>query len=165
MTAGKPEIVMDTNVAVVANGKHEKASSSCELECVSHLRCIQDQAILLLDDKNLILTEYRNNLHPSGQPGAGDAFFRWLHDNQANPAHCRRVDVQPQNDREFEEFPEDLDLATFDRDDRKFVAVALASGTGPQIFNASDTDWWVHRHGLRRHGVRIAFLCPELMTD
>lgn len=165
MTAGKTESVIDTNVAVVSNGKHEKASPNCVLECINRLRLIQNQRILLLDDKNLILTEYRNNLHPSGQPGAGDAFFRWLHDNQANPDYCRSVAVKHHPDREFEEFPDDPDLAAFDRSDRKFVAVALASGTGPEVFNASDTDWWIHRQGLHQHGIKVVFLCPELMRE
>ena len=53
----------------------------------------------------------------------------------------------------------------FDRDDRKFVAVALASGTSPPIVNASDRDWWEHREVLQVHGIEILFLCPELMPQ
>ena len=120
---------------------------------------------VLLDDKNLILIEYRRNLHPSGQPGTGDAFFKWLFDNQANLEQCRRVAVTLDPDREFEEFPDDPALTSFDRNDRKFVAVALASGTEPKVLNASDTDWWDYRGELHRHGIVVVFLCPELMSD
>ena len=158
----KTEIVMDTNVAVVANGKAQQADRDCILECIDRLRHIQDEC-LLLDNRNLILDEYRKNLNPSGQPGPGDRFFSWLWRNHANPEYCRKVAVKPREDRGFEEFPEDPNLSSFDQDDRKFVAVALASETGPDVLNASDADWWHYRQALRQHGVEIVFLCPDLM--
>ena len=154
---------MDTNVAVVANGKTGQADKDCILECIARLRHIQEECLLLLDDKNRIIDEYRNNLNPSGQPGPGDAFFLWLWQNQANQEYCRNIAVTRHEDRGFEEFPDDPDLSAFDQDDRKFVAVALASGTGPKVLNASDTDWWDHRQALQQHGVDIVFLCPDLM--
>ena len=67
--------------------------------------------------------------------------------------------------RGFKNFPDDPDLDDFDPDDRKFVAVALASGTAPEILNASDTDWWNYRRPLERHGINVKFLCPELMPE
>ncbi len=163
MSMSKTEIVMDTNVAVVANGKTGQADKDCILECIVRLRHIQEECLLLLDDRNRIIDEYRNNLNPSGQPGPGDAFFLWLWQNQANQEYCRNIAVTPHEDRGFEEFPDAPDLSAFDQDDRKFVAVALASGTGPKVLNASDTDWWHHRQTLQEHGVEIVFLCPELM--
>ena len=156
---------MDTNVAVVANGKTGQADKDCILECIARLRHIQEDCLLLLDDRNRIIDEYRNNLNPSGQPGPGDVFFLWLWRNQGNPEYCQKIAVTPHEDRGFEEFPDDLDLSAFDQDDRKFVAVALASGTGPKVLNASDTDWWHHRQALQKHGVEIVFLCPDLMQD
>ena len=160
----KPEIVIDTNVAIVANGQTSQAGKECVLQCIDNLRQMMNNRRVLLDDKNLILTEYRRNLHPSGQPGTGDAFFRWLFDNQANPEYCRKVAVTFHPDREFEEFPDDPDLVSFDRSDHKFVAVVLASGTEPEVLNASDTDWWDYSTELQRHGVTVVFLCPELMN-
>ena len=155
---------MDTNVAVVANGRADQAGPECVVSCIQALRQIRDGRCLLLDDEGQILQEYRNNLHPSGQRGLGEAFFQWLWNNQANSQHCRMVPVTSHADREFEEFPDDQCLASFDRDDRKFVAVVLASGTSPMVLNASDTDWWHHRRALERHGVRVDFLCRDLMT-
>ena len=155
---------MDTNVAIVANGRETpQADEDCIHKCIVQLSRIRDTYCLLLDDDNLILTEYRRHLHPSGEPGPGDAFFKWLFENQARQEYCRIVPVHPHPDREFEEFPEDPDLNTFDRDDRKFVAVAVASGTSPRVLNASDTDWWPHRQALQRHDVEVVFLCPDLM--
>ena len=164
MTTGKTEVVVDTNVAVVANGAHGPAGPRCVRRSVDRLRQVLSDCRVLLDDTQSILAEYRKNLSPSGQPGPGDAFFKLIHDNQSNPEYCRTVAVNLHPDREFQEFPADPRLSPFDIDDRKFVAVALASGTDPQVLNASDTDWWEYRGLLGEHGVTIVFLCPELMT-
>jgi hypothetical protein len=156
---------MDTNVAVVANGRAPQARDGCVETCISRLLAMRNHHRVLLDERGLILDEYRQHLSPSGQPGPGDAFFKWLWYNQANPEHCRQVPVTPIDDahRSFEEFPDDPDLTGFDRNDRKFVAVALGSGEQAPILNATDRDWWEHRAALLRHGVQIQFLCPELM--
>ena len=158
--------VLDTNVAVVANGGTEQATSDCILNCLRILEQIKEKGILVLDDARLILTEYMNNLSPSGQPGAGDAFMKWVWINQANPIYCELVSITPKpcDSEDFEEFPNDPGLRRFDRSDRKFVAVALTSSNKPKILNAVDTDWWKYRVVLRRHGIRIRFLCPEMMV-
>ena len=159
-------VVVDTNVAVVANGHHEAAGSACIKACITALIEARQQ-LVLVDDGFRIFTEYRRSLSHSGQPGVGDAFFKWLWDNQANPDHCRQVAITAigNNDANFAEFPTDTGLSTFDAADRKFVAVALASGLNPTILNASDTDWWNFREPLARNGVAVEFLCPELMQD
>ena len=156
---------MDTNVAVVANGKAEQADPKCVSTCIDTLRqIIQDEKyVILLDDKSLIFDEYLKNLSLSGQPGSGDAFFRWLWWNQLNERHCRQVPIPPHDERGFEDFPDDRDLASFDRDDRKFVAVAVASKSSPRVLNAVDRDWGDYREPLCRHGVEVKFLCPDLM--
>lgn len=164
MSAEKAAVVMDTNVAVVANSKTEQAGPKCVSTCIDTLRQIQaGRLLLLLDNGNEIFQEYQKHLHPSGKPGSGDAFFKWLWRNQANERHCKRVTVTSHDEREFEEFPDDPDLASFDRDDRKFVAVARASKSNPRVLNAVDTDWRDYREPLRKHGVEVEFLCPELM--
>ena len=160
-------VVMDTNVAVVANGKAPQAGDKCVGTCITTLLGMREHHRVLLDEQGLILEEYRRHLSPSGQPGAGDAFFKWLWDNQGNPDHCWQIPITPihAGRRGFEQFPDDPDLASFDRNDRKFVAVAIASGERPSILNAADTDWWDHREALSRHGITLRFLCPELMQE
>jgi hypothetical protein len=161
----KATVVLDTNVAVVANLRTEQAGDDCERVCITTLLEVRESRRVLLDESGAILEEYRRHLSPSGQPGVGDAFFKWLWVNQANPECCRQVPITPiyGGTRVFEEFPDDPDLAAFDPSDRKFVAVAVASGERPRILNAADTDWWIHREALRRHGIEVGFLCPELM--
>ena len=163
MTRDKPEIVMDTNVAVVANYQHEQAGLLCIEACTNWLIEIKKNFRILIDDQNYILREYGNRLSLAGQPGIGDAFYKWLYDNQGYPENCRRVNITSHPDRVFKEFPDDEDLRSFDLEDRKFVAVALNSGTGPSILNASDRDWSDHREALERHSLNIVFLCPKLM--
>ena len=163
MSAAKEEVVLDTNVAVVSNGDTEQAGWDCVANCAAAIRRVIESQRLLVDELGLILDEYMRNLNISGQPGLGDAFFKFIWDNQANERHCRKVAATPNSERGFDEFPDDPSLSQFDMDDRKFVAVAIASGSVPKILNASDTDWRDYRQELGRHGVEIEFLCPDLM--
>ena len=159
----KIEVVVDTNVPLVANRQADQAGRECEAVCIQALRQVQAERRTLLDDKGLIIEEYRNRLRLSGEPGLGDAFFKWLWENQFNQEHCRIVPLTVHADRGFAEFPDDVCLSSFDLSDRKFVAVALASGAGPHVLNATDTDWWRDRQALAENGVHVVFLCPELM--
>lgn len=160
-------LVIDTNVAVVANNMNENASIECIKKCQNELLEAQNGIVLIDDNDNQhILTEYRKRLSHSGQPGLGDAFFKWLFTNQENTSLCRKVKITDSDPAGlvFEEFPNDPNLNDFDRSDRKFVAVAIASGETPDILNACDTDWWEFQNELLAHGVRVRFLCEELMT-
>jgi hypothetical protein len=162
-----PSVVLDTNVAIVANGDAVQADVQCVRRCLQELEATRDGRLLLLDDAGLILHEYLKQ-KPHGFPqGVGDAFLVWVYDNQSNPAHIGVIPVTPLpgDPRGLAEFPDDPQLRAFDQDDRKFVAVALASGTAPPILNATDTDWWIHRSALNRNGVRVEFLCSCLMND
>jgi hypothetical protein len=155
--------VVDTNVAIVANRGSPQAGAACVLACVDALERIVRQGRLVLDDQSRILDEYRRHLSPSGQPGLGDKFFKWVWQNQRNVKCCERVEIHPRGaDRDdFVEFPSDTSLRGFHSDDRKFVAVALASKNRPEVLNAVDRDWWDYRDALRQCGVRITFLCQE----
>jgi hypothetical protein len=158
-------VLVDTNVALVANGKSAKAGYTCINTCIVELLKTRSKRRVVLDDHGFILREYIKHLSFSGQPGPGDAFFKWLWDNQGNPRYCLQVAITPTNrtGQDFAEFPNDIELNGFDRTDRKFVAAAAASGGHPHILNASDTDWWQYRDALKRHGIEIRFLCRELM--
>lgn len=158
-------VAIDTNVLVVANGASEQARPDHVIVCVDALEQAHLRQIIAIDSGNRILDKYFKQVDRSGQPGMGDAFARWLFDNQGHSERCERVDItpKPDNPENFEEFPDDPELAGFDRADRKFVAVALASKHKPRILNATDSDWWIFRTPLKNHGVHIQFLCPDLM--
>lgn len=156
------EHVIDTNVIVVADRRVGEGSGECTWRCIRYLRSVRAGRVLV-DESWLILREYQQNMVPRGQPGPGSEFLRWLYRNSRNRRRCRMVPVRPDDERGFVEFPDDAELCGFDRADRKFVAVALASGTEPAIANASDRDWWTFREALERHGVVLTFVCPDLM--
>jgi len=156
--------VVDTNVLVVANGRDTHADAACQLACLRLLIDSRENAILILDSLGLILREYRNVLRPTGEPGSGDAFFKYLLDFQFSGAHCliANISVDRATD-EIDQFPKDADLIGFDRDDRKFVAAAIASGVRCSIQNAVDTDWRDYLTPLTRNGLCIRQLCPQHM--
>ena len=156
-------VVVDTNVAVVANGETPQASRECVVACIDRLATIQREGTVLVDDGGVILEEYRRRLRPPGEPSIGHLFFLWLHDSLGNREECLQIPITQHPDRGFVEFPDAEALRRFERDDRVFVAVAIASGSRPPIVNAADNDWHEHRVALRDNGVDVEFLCPELM--
>lgn len=156
-------VVVDTNVPVVANGHSEQASPDCVVACARRLEALTRSGKLALDDKWLIIGEYRANLRSSGQPGVGDAFLKWVLTNWGNSQRCEIVKITLVNssETEFREFPKDKRLRAFDPSDRKFVAVALAHPNRPPILQAVDWKWWGFRKVLHSNGVDVEFLCEE----
>ena len=163
---GRRPLVVDTNVAVVANRTHGE-SLACASASAEALAGIRKTGLLVLDDADRILAEYRRHLSLSGQPGVGDAFIKWTHDNAGRQDLITRVKItpRPQDPDDFEEFPNHAELAAFDRSDRKFVAVALRHPARPPVLNATDRDWWDYRQALNRAGVTIEFLCRNLFEE
>jgi hypothetical protein len=149
--------VVDVNVLIVANAREAfQATPICELACVQVLQQIQ-QNILVLDSLGLIFEAYKHYSNFHGQPGLGDAFFRWVYQNQFQSAHFERVDIRQS------EVP--VALQKFDPADHIWLKVASASQNSPTILNATDTDWYEWRHVLEQHGFLLRFLCPELMGE
>jgi hypothetical protein len=157
--------VVDVNVAIVANGRAPQANLTCVSACMDELGQIVRCGVIVLDADRLILSEYQRHLDPGGQPGLGDAFMQWVWENRAVAERCERVPLNAVGlgTGDFAEFPDDPALQSFDRDDRKYVAVARASRKNPEVLNAVDPDWWQHRDALAKNGVRVRFLCPQHM--
>jgi hypothetical protein len=149
--------VVDVNVLIVANARGEtpQATPVCALACVRALEQVQ-QNILVLDDLGQVFEAYKryNNIH--GQPGLGDAFLKWLYQNQYQSTHIELVDISKSR------VPSALEK--FDPADHIWLLVAAASQHSPTILNATDSDWHQWRNQLEQHGFVIDFLCPELMN-
>jgi hypothetical protein len=158
-------VVLETNVLAVANETATQAGPGCVLACLAALDSAKESRVVVVDSAGRIFEEYSRHATRAGQPGAGDAFFKWLWDHQGYSDRCEMVDLTPigQGQDEFAEFPRDPSLKGFDPADKKFVAVAIASPRRPQVVNAVDTDWWHYRAALARNGVTVQFLCSELM--
>ena len=150
-------LVVDTNVAIVANGRDTHADPLCRLTCVERLESIVENKVVAVDDRNDILAEYADHLNHSGAPGVGDMFFRHVHNNQYASDRVLKVAVTPSEDdrRGFEELPGN----TLDRSDRKFLAVAVVANA--TILNAVDSDWTEQAALTDGLGVRVTQLCPQ----
>lgn len=151
--------LVDTNVAIVANGKSEQAEDSLVEKCIDAILNLTKNGGLVLDDEGRIFDEYRANLSLSGQPGTGDAFIKWVYDHQWNEGKCERRSITCLDESEqlFEEFPRGNALKGFDRSDRKFVATANAGEKRP-ILQAVDFKWWGWKDALAEVGIAVIFL-------
>lgn len=153
-------VVIDTNVLLVANGTHDEVSPKCRETCVNALLARQRSGMVVIDDGYRILGEYGNRTYPNQPKGVGDAFLKWLLQNQYNTSRVCRVPITETEPDRFEEFPEPLLEERFDPPDRKFAAVASAHPAKPPIWQAADSkwlDWWPQ---LEARGISVDFLCP-----
>ena len=144
--------VVDTNVAVAANRRDTHADERCQLACIDRLEHVARQGVVAVDRSGLIIGEYAGRLSRSGQPGTGDAFFKHILNHQWQDSRVRRVPVTASDDdrKGFEELPEN----SFDRSDRVFLAVAVASDA--IVLNATDSDWDEHAGLMDDLGVEVA---------
>lgn len=151
-------VVIDCNVLITADGRNDSPKKGCEARCIERLLEIQEyRNTVLWDDAGRIQGEYLGNIPFPHPPGVASRFLLW-----AWRGNSRRVVITPRHNddrrEDYEEFPDDPDLAGFDPSDRKYVAVAIASKENPPILNATDTDWANDRVALERY-VRIESLC------
>lgn len=160
MPKGRCPCIVDTNVVIMANHR-DGGTYACASACAKQLLEIKKKGKLVLDSQNQILSEYRSYLNHSGQPGAGDAFFRWFFNNRGKADLCCEVEITPITHqwRLYEEFPEDPALSTFDKSDQKFVATSQAHPQKPVILQATDHKWLQWREGLEKHGTCVSLLC------
>ena len=156
-------VIVDTNVARLANGEWGKDFKECEESCINWLeRIMQGEMKLVLDMEWIILGEYSDNLHSRGAD-VGDRFLAWSLRNRTNPEQCDLVSITPvaNLENEFEEFPKDPELENFDPDDRILIAVAHKHPQKPPILQAVDSQWLDFRDALSRYGVKVEFICEE----
>lgn len=160
-------LLIDTNVPLVANGNSPQpfltALEQLDLEekCVNLIVNFQkSESRLVLDSNERILSEYGNKLNSSGQPGIGDSFLRWVHENGWNPRRCdrRELNCTDESNQIFDEFPDHVDLKNFDVSDRKFIAAANAQEPKAPIFQAVDYKWWGWKDALSEAGIDILFI-------
>ena len=83
--------VIDTNVLLVANGKHQDTSLECQRVCIERLKVHQGDGVVVIDDAYRILREYQNKTSPNQPKGVGDVFLKWLLQNAGNSKRVHRV--------------------------------------------------------------------------
>ena len=159
------KLVIDTNVPKTANLALAPANvphelTECVLTCIEAIEHVVKNGGLVIDAKDEIFDEYRQNLSMSGQPGVGDRFMKWVHDNRWNFPDSDRVAITKDN-VSYKEFPTHKGLVNFDLSDRKFVAVAKAHHEDPPIYQATDSKWWGWKDALEAVGINVTFICPD----
>ena len=161
--------IIDTNVPLTANLATSQDETEIDLECIE--ACIEtinnvkaEKIRIALDDENEIFSEYMNKLSLSGQPGVGDAFLKWIYDNQWNSKYCDRIPITKEGDS-YHEFPMSEALQNFDRSDRKFVTVASVHPKKPPIMQATDSKWWGWSDALDEVGISVIFLCESYISS
>jgi hypothetical protein len=157
--------LVDTNVPKTANlatqpDRDSDVSEACVLACIEAVEHVIKKRGLIIDTGDEIFDEYRQQLSMKGQPGVGDRFMKWVHDNRWSLNDAQRVTITRNGDS-YDEFPTHDDLNDFDRSDRKFVAVANAHADRPPILQATDSKWWGWKDALAEVGITVQFLCPE----
>ena len=155
--------LVDTNVPKTANLATQPDPDlpfpdECVLACVEAIEHVVEKKALVIDARDEIFDEYQQQLSLAGQPGVGDRFMKWVHDNRWSLPEDHRVSIT-KNGESYEEFPEHPGLVHFDRSDRKFVAVANAHPDKPPILQATDSKWWGWRDALKDVGITVCFLC------
>ena len=163
------DVVVDTNVPVVANGRDtDQADPACQIACIEAIVEIQESRRVVLDDQGVpsadvgyrtILDEYKDNLNFRGEPGVGDSFFKHVYNHQYTEDHVRRVPITGIDDdkRGFKELPRN----SLDSSDRKFLAVAAVAKA--PIINAVDRDWDEQQALLDRLSIEVKQLCPHVI--
>ncbi len=162
------KFIIDTNVPLTANSfmtsqKNDYDWLICAKNCIEFLESVMKKREgLVLDAQDEIFNEYSNNLSFKGQPGLGNYFFKWIHDNRYSFPKQDRVQITPLGNS-YAEFPDHPELANFDISDRKFIATACAhpSSQKPTIFEATDSKWWGWKKALEAVGVPVYFLGEE----
>jgi len=154
------KVVVETNVAISANGRNTHASLACQYACTEFIEALvspKKHTKIVLDELDLIFTEYSNHLHYKGQPGVGDMFFKYLHDHMYLGKKIKLVSITPTADeaRGFNELPPNA----VDKSDRKFLAAAIVAKA--DVVNALDTDWHEKAGFVHSIGVKVRQLCPE----
>ena len=149
--------VVDTNVAIAANGRDTHADLRCQRASIDWLEYLAAQGVVAVDEAGEILDEYSGYLRHSGGPGMGDAFCRHLFNNLHQVGRVHRVQVTRSDDdrRGFEELP----VNHFDRSDRKFLAVAVVAKA--VVLNATDSDWAEHNALMKKLDVKVDQICPQ----
>lgn len=157
------DVIVDTNVAVVANGQNADVVDACVNACKRFIAGIQAGRVVLLDSSDEIRTEYAKALRIGRPYQLGARFLLHVLQHQYDTRYIRRVDLPKRSDGGFIDFPEAAGLTTFDQSDRKFAA--LARRTRIAVSNATDSDWVDHRSALNANGIAVDFICGGRKTD
>lgn len=150
--------IVDTNVAVVANGRgdgRKPISEACRAASVQFLLEVVTRDRIIVDAAGEVAREYRRHLSPKGQPGVGDRFCHLVMTQGAEKVE--HIELARAADGSFADLPAPVAASTLDPSDRKFAA--LAARTGAAVSTSTDRGWTRHAPLLLANGLSVDFLC------
>lgn len=159
------DYVIDTNVWITVDkivdiGTMSKTELDCIEACRNWLRnfaASEDKLVVDGVASRKILNEYRKNLRQQG-------LARNLLNQLERKPRERIIDIDISFDVDGHAIvPPELRVA--DKNDRKFIAVALAHNPTPPIIDATDTDWEKEKSRLIEHRIIVQELCPDYIQE
>lgn len=157
------EVVVDTNIWVIADEQPAEVKSQAEKDCI--LACcdwlelfVRGDDCLVIDDYDTfqILTEYRNNIRSGG---LAENILNKLSSSLFSRLVRKRIELDSDN---FALVPSQFQQ--IHKNDRKFVAVAIQCEPFATIFHATDRGWITNRDLLEENSLPIKGLCPDLFA-
>lgn len=148
---------------------HDGASDECVAACTRLAHQIQSGKIVVAVDSEAsgeeILREYLKVVGESSRAGIGSKLATRLWRLRHSESVCRQVKITSASEGRgaFSEVP--ASLHDFDHDDHKWIAVAVAEGDNPPVYQAKDSEWWARRDDLLASGVDVQFLCASDFID
>lgn len=166
--------IVDTNVALTADGANSLASKVCQRSCISVIRrVLSGEIAFVIDENNEVLREYRKNIYPDYKGSLAEQFMIHALTYQFFEGRVKRIKLEKNAADQFEDYPDNEDNWTtsdsrckrFDPDDKKWVALALRfkseTGTDAPIVNAADRCWIAFESHLKSADVILETLCRE----
>lgn len=151
------DVIIDTNVVVVANRQNPDVRENCIDACRKFLSTAHSDCVVLIDNDDEIKKEYLAGIDLKKSHELGARFVFHLLQNQYNEKHFRRIKLFKDDGNNYIVFPGIPALINFDQSDRKFAALALKEQT--PVTNATDSDWAHFRAPLADNGIEVNFLC------
>ena len=157
------DVVIDTNVIVVADNGHSECGADCLSACIDRLERVKKFETVVVDEGFQIISEYLRQVCTSGKAKTpGGEFLKWLMHNLSNADHCLKIKLNQTGHGLFSESP--AGFHGFDKDDLKFLAVANTVIPKPTILQAVDTKWDAWSKEFNAAGITIENLCPSYVA-
>lgn len=121
---------------------------------------------IILDEDGLIRDEYERNMRYNRALQGQEYGMQVLQNKiDRNLADYVPIDVVVGNGECIATLTAVLELLVTDREDRKWVASAIAAhilhGEMPPIVYGAETDWFIAENGLALHGICFCRLLPD----
>lgn len=155
-------IVVDTNVWVAAGKSIVDAETIEEVECIESCAdwlqgFLKGDSRILVDVEGKVIDEYQTYIRQGRYP---DSTLSQLWSELWGKLEMKVIQF---DDSGYAVLPRNIRF--HDREDRKFLALALTTDPYAPIYNSMDTDWEKEKDQLTGLGLTVIELCPSYIQD